>query len=419
MKNRMYMIVALLLGATALFTACSKSEDVGSNIVFNLSQEEYGIPLSNEVEVKVLSSANIGGGAVVDYKINSSLVEGEDYKVSEKQFTFGQGAREASVTITFLRSLAEDEGLSLQLTGSSVGSLGVSKASIGLSDADALIYTFGKESYTMTESAEVELSLTSVNGSFSAEKDIELEVELDDNSTAVEGVHFDFANGNKIVIPAGSNKGKIKLNFKKQEAEKDLIVLKLKDAPTQLKPGNFETASVIIFGSMYEKLVGAWQYKSFANEDWLELNTSYTDDPATLPRNNGEADSLIFEEEGLKAALSGDLKNYFRDTQITYIGEEEEVLQEVPGFPPSRVNIMLVNGLANVKFSEKENDEREAEIGFRVFEEDGEELLEVTIRDYEPVDFLKETYLMYKTFGDTPTMKSMPLRFHFKKVDKK
>lgn len=57
---------------------------------------------------------------------------------------------------------------------------------------------------------------------------------------------------------------------------------------------------------------------------------------------------------------------------------------------------MLVNGLANVKFSEKEIDEREAEIGFRVFEEDGEELLEVTIRDYEPVDFLEKTYLMYQ-----------------------
>lgn len=413
MKNKLYIITALVMSVGMLFTSCSKSDDVTSKIVFNFAQEQYGIPLSNKVDVKVLSTASVHDQATVSYKIISNLEEGKDYKISDTEFTFTAGSRESNIEITFLRQLNEDDNIVIQLTNPSLGSIGIGKATIALSDSEAHIYTFEKENYTMTQTAEVSLALSGLSGSFIAEEDIILEVEVDASSTAVLGTHFEFDNDNTITIPAGSNKGKIKLNLLEQEADKDLIVLKLKNPPAQLKPGNYESTAVVIFGSMYDKLMGAWQYVAFTNEEWLELNTQYSDDPATLPRNNGNTDTLVFGDEGLKTALNGDLKKYFRDTQLSFIKEEIEVLQEIPGFPPKRENITLVRGLANVAFSTEVIDEREAEIGFRVFKDGEDEILEVTIRDYEPVDFLKNTYEMYKNFGDDPVMKSMPLRYHF------
>lgn len=71
-----------------------------------------------------------------------------------------------------------------------------------------------------------------------------------------------------------------------------------------------------------------------------------------------------------------------------------------------------------MKFSATHTDEREAEVGYRVFDEGDKEYLEVTIRDFEPTDFLHETFNLFNQSWNTdvPKMKSMPLRFHFERV---
>src|SRR5690606_29044746 len=115
-----------------------------------------------------------------------------------------------------------------------------------------------------------------------------------------------------------------------------------------------------------------------------------------LPTNQSASDMLTFDEEGVKVSMTGDLGNYFRNSSVTYVKEEEERLQEEVGQP--KVNIVALNALANVAFSKTTVNERQAEIGFRVFTQGGQEILEVTIRDYEPTDFLQETYKMYKSF---------------------
>ena len=116
--------------------------------------------------------------------------------------------------------------------------------------------------------------------------------------------------------------------------------------------------------------------------------------------------------------MTGDVKNYFREATLTNLGEVDERLQEVAGFPTPKVKMQLVKLSAlNVSFSATTTNVRAGELGLRVFTENGKEILEVTVRDYEPTNFLTNTYKMYKTFGDVPAMKSMPIRYHFERVN--
>lgn len=116
--------------------------------------------------------------------------------------------------------------------------------------------------------------------------------------------------------------------------------------------------------------------------------------------------------------MTGDAKNYFRDSQVEYIKEEDEHLQEAGTIKPPVVKIQLVNVLANVNFSASSKAERQAEVGFKVIREGGKDILEVTVRDYEPTDFMQETFKFYKQYGgDIPFMKTMTIRYHFEHAE--
>ena len=58
-----------------------------------------------------------------------------------------------------------------------------------------------------------------------------------------------------------------------------------------------------------------------------------------------------------------------------------------------------------------------AVVGFRILRETGSpDVLECTIYDYEPTDFLNGVYEMYKDYGSDPIMLEAPLRLQFVRV---
>ncbi|NGM71918.1 DUF4843 domain-containing protein [Sphingobacterium sp. SGL-16] len=414
MKTKFSAILLAFVAVATLLTSCSKDETVQLPVVA-FAKELYGLDFNNEAVVKVVSTAPFANNQSVDFTVSGGLVEGVDYTLSAKKFTFANGSNEATVVVKFLKSITEDTKLDLTLAPASFATLGLSKASVGVDISNTVIYSFDKENYTMTQSSDVVLQLSKISGAYTTEEALTFEVEVDPSSTAVEGEHFKFSNGKTITILAGQSKGTLKLDLIKQEAGKEQVVLKLKQVPFILKPGNFDKASVVIFGSLYDKLVGEWKYAAFTNEDWWKTMNNFGVDDLTKLAKGAATDKLVFNEEGLTTALTSDLKNYFRDSKLINLGEVAERLQEEAGYPS--VQMLVVKALANVKFSATNVAEREAQIGFRVFTtNDGVETLEVTIFDFEPTDFLKNTYDIYKSFGDSPAMRFAPLRYHFTKV---
>lgn len=414
-----------LLMLAILFSACSKNDDVNPQITVGFEKVEYGIPFGGEVIVKVQSNVVADEDITLPFTVSGSL-QATDYTIAEDDFVIKKGTKEAEIKVNITKNISEEDFLDIQLTspGANVR-LGNAETKLALLPSEILIYSFDKENYILTESAVITFKLATVSGSYTAPRDMVFELDLDEASTAVEGTHFDFAAENKITIPAGKSEGSITLNLTggKPVKGKDKIVLKLKSEGGHLKPGNYYKANVSIYGSVYGQLEGSWKYKAFSNRAFMEMNTGYMDNIENLPINNSASDIIYFEEEEgikrIKVSMTGDLGNYFRNSPTTYLKEEVEVLQELSGFPPPRANIVVLNALANVGFSKTTINERQAEIGFRVFTQGGTEILEVTIRDYEPTDFLQETYKLYKSFmsdGEYLPLKTMPLRFHFEKV---
>lgn len=410
MKNRINTVLVLLLLITA--TACSKKEDYKLMTVIGLTEELYGIDQNNETRLTLLSTGPVTGE--VSFVVSGELKEGEDYELVDKRFVF-ENSMDAQVKIKFLKEIPVEARLEVQILPVDFATLALSKAGIGMDLGEPILYTFEKSLYNMSETVDITVLLNKRQGTYSAETEMAFEVEVDTElSTAVEGVHFSFSDGNKVIIPARKNRGEFKMKLLKEELGKGTIVLRLKNLPSIFRPGNYDETTVVVNKTTFERLTGSWKFVAFANYDWLVLNTGYMgDDPALLPVNHSANDILTFDNEKLTVSMTGDMKNYFRNTNLIGKGEFVEYLQEEPGF--ISVNMLLAEGLANVAFSANKTVERQSGIGLRIWSANGKEYLDVTVRDFEPVDFLQNTYNMVKDWGAVP-MEYYPLRFRFERV---
>ena len=98
--------------------------------------------------------------------------------------------------------------------------------------------------------------------------------------------------------------------------------------------------------------------------------------------------------------------------------------------PKVQLSVLRIDNV-NLSMDEKDQNIKQARVGFRLVksEETGEEMLEMTIYDYKPVENTvkmdwgstwKETYEMmeYSAVEGEPVMLSCPLRVLFTKVSK-
>lgn len=136
------------------------------------------------------------------------------------------------------------------------------------------------------------------------------------------------------------------------------------------------------------------------------------------------ADQIKFEGNSYQEytfipTLSGELKNYFgtESCTVTYKEELEKTIEEESTRYQVTAKIAVLQfPSVNVNFSANNTSNRAAVVGFRIIKSDGKDILECTIDDFEPTDFMTDTYDMMKDYGEDPIMKSAPLRLHFTRV---
>ncbi len=412
MRNNIRIIFMFLLSFVAI--SCVKKDDYKLMTVIGLTQETYGIDTKNETTLTVLANSPVNGE--VHFVITGDLKEGVDYEVVNKTFSF-TNATAAHVKIKFLKEVPQDATLEVLLLPVDFGTLALAKAKVGLNLEEAVIYTFDYPAYEVSETTEITVSLSTVIGTFSNEMPVTLEVEVDvERSTAKEGVHFSFPEGNTITIEKRKSKGTIKVKLLKEEPGKNSIVLRLKNLPNAFHPGNIDETKVSLLSTTFERLTGTWKHVTFTTFDFLDGMAGWMEDMTKLPINNTAADILEFDNNSFSVSLSGDLKNYLRNTEFTKKTDSTQTLVESPGFPKPKVSVMIVEGQANVSFSPNKNVTRKAQMGLRITTINGKEYLEITIDDYEPIDFFQETYESAKDWGITPIMRDYPLRYRFERV---
>ncbi len=419
MKKYFYLCLALLAMTTGL-ASCSSDKDEAPQI--NFTQTRYQLT-NDTIEVKIEADEAPTTDVSVPFTLSGTAKSGEDYTISANAFTLKAGQKEASVKLAGRNSEAAAKSITMTMTtvpdGYKVGTMAYTEIELA---GGTWICSFDKFASSLSLSSSYGITLTRANGKpYEVADNTTFNVEVDPSSTAVEGTDFSFANGKTITVEKGKSTGSITLNYIKKEDNKDKIVLNLKPA-SGFEGGENTQITITIVGALY--FDGTWVYDS-NNYDWWA--SSWAVDTSTLPQCSAK-DSLVFDgdtyqEYKLTPKFVGGLKNYFGTVATTakFVKERtKEVWQEKSTSAPYYITVADLNvDNINVAWSAKTSKKRTAVVSFRMMTDDkGRQLLECTINDYEPVDFMTDIFSMFKDLGDSPLMLEAPLRYYFVRAAK-
>ena len=425
MKN-IISIACLLL--SMCFVACNDddSEEKGPQLAF--SKLIYTLDAENPLEVEIQVSEPVQANTSVKFNVRGAAVQGEEYELSADEFVIPAGERTASITVTPKNNFEGGKTIKLELSPVEGYVLGEYNFTlIEVLTKGQLICAFAEENYVLPGELEVRMNAKDANTGkyFSASTDTKVPFIVGKHSTAIEHVHYEFVdNPDKMfVIPAKKSYGTIKIKFLKWEEGKTTLFLLVPDGNDRVLPGDVDQTEIYIKGmTTPDRLVGKWAFKEVTSIEYLRENNWYggLDEVAHLPENNLPTDILEFVDGGakLKVHATGDMAKYFRDCDVKFLREQQLYLYELAGIgrPPMVTASMLELSQANVNFSGTNEKLRAVQVGFRLL--DDKETLEVTVLDYEPTDFLYDTYKSnadYAAEGNFP-MDFHMVRYHFTKV---
>lgn len=421
--KRIFYIWVLCCRFLAL-ASCS-SEDNSKSLLPDIYMEKVRSSLAvGSLEVKILVDEPVKSTITVPFTFAGEAVEGTDFTASAHEFVFQPGTKEAVITLNRQENNVGDEDKDLLINldrkavpqGYRFGLMNFT--TITLMSKNGIVMSFDNDKDILTLKSQYPISLSRVKGgTYRVPEATNFEVEVDPSSTAVEGEHFEFPHGAFVSVPKNKNTGFIAVNWLKQEAGKDKLVLRLKEK-SGYAYGNHSTLELTVKGPYV--LTGTWAFQGISNKDWWE--SSWGEDTSTFPTGTAD-DQITFEGGSYKGytfipLLKGDLKNYFVEGgTVTWQDEVYKDYQEdaTAMRVQHAVEVFSFEHI-NVNFSATHRKLRPAVVSFRIIQEEDKDILECTIDDFEPTDFLAATYDIMKDYGENPVMLSCPLRLRFTRV---
>lgn len=426
MRNIVILFVCLIL--PVCFWACHDDDNEIKGPQLAFSELIYTLDAEKPLEIKIQVSEPVQVNTSVKFNVLGAAVQGEEYELSADEFVIPAGDSIAYIVVTPKNNYEEGKTIKLELypiDGYVLGEYNFTL--IEVLTKGQLICSFAEENYILPGEVEIRMNVKDGNtgSSFSANTDTRVPFIVGEHSTAVEHVHYEFVdNPNKeFVIPVRKSYGTIKIKFLKWEEGKTSLFLLVPDGSDRLVPGDVDQTEIYIKGLITpDRLEGKWIFKEASSIDYLRENNWYggPEEVEHLPDNNLPTDMLEFVNGGkqLKIHATGDMTKYFRDCDVKFLREQQLYLYEFAtvGAPPRVTVSVLELSQANVYFSSTQEKLRAAQVGFRLLEDN--ETLEVTVLDYEPTDFLYDTYkglADYTEEGDFPMDMHM-VRYYFTKV---
>lgn len=421
----MKQLTYLLWMCGLFFLAACSSDDPKSSTLpqINIEKTHYSLA-KGSVDVKLVADAPVSSEVEIPFSIYGKAVEGTDYTLSAHSFRFKAGESEATITVTRPEGDIGENSIELTLNldrnaapeGFRMGLINYTL--IELMGKNAVIVSFTTSTDLLTMQSDFKIRLEKLDGSnYKVKEATDFDVEVDPSSTAVEGIHFEFAGKKAATVAANKYEGAVSIKFLKKEKGKDKLVLRLLEKDGYVFGSN-PAITITVQGP--DNFSGTWAFKAIVNQNWWETN--WYADVSNFPKGTSD-DRIVFkgdsyEHYAFTPEIQGDLKNYFNSAcSVVFKGERNEMYQESSSYPPTTANISVLEfEKVNVNFSAKNTNNRKAVVGFRILREDNNEILECTIYDYEPTDFLQDIYAMYLDYGYDPIMLEAPLRLHFTRV---
>ena len=421
-----------LLWMCGLFflAACSSDTPQSSALPqINIEKTHYSLA-KGSVEVKLIADIPVPADVEIPFSMYGKATEGTDYTLSANSFLFKAGESEATITITRPEGDIGENSIELTLNldrnaapkGFLLGL--INYTTIELMGKNAVIVSFTTNTDLLTMQSDFKIRLEKLDGSsYKVKEATDFDVEVDPSSTAVEGVHFEFAGKKAATVPTNKNEGSVSIKFLKKEEGKDKLVLRLLEKDGYVFGSN-PAITITVQGP--DNFSGTWAFKEMVNLESIKSSWEGMVDPSNFNFPKGSTEDQItftgnsYEHYMFTPNIQGDLKNYFNSAcSVTYKGERNEIYSEAGGYPPATANITVLEfEKVNVNFSATNTNNRKAVVGFRILREGDTETLECTVYDYEPTDFLEDIYAMYLDYGYEPVMLEAPLRLHFTRVTK-
>lgn len=427
MRNIIISFTCLLL--SVCFWACNDDdkEEKGPQLAF--SKLIYTLDPEEPLEVEIQVSQPVQENTSVRFNVRGAAIQGEEYELSANEFVIPAGDSVARIIVTPKNNFEDGKTIKLELypiTGYVLGEYDFTL--IEVLTKGQLICSFAEGNYVLPGEIEIRMNAKDVNTgkNFSASTNTRVPFIVGENSTAIEHVHYEFVdNPNKeFIIPAKKSYGTIKIKCLKLEEGKNTLFLLVPEGSGRFLPGDVDQTEVYVHGITTPKRIeGKWIFKELTSMDYVKSNAWYGGEEIEhMPDNNVATDMLEFVDGGnqIKIHASGDMAKYFRDGDVKFLKEQQIYLYELAGggmsAPPLAITSIFELSQANVNFSATHEKLRAVQVGFRLLEDN--ETLEVTVFDYEPTDFLYDTYkdlAAWTVEGGFP-MEMHMIRYYFTKV---
>lgn len=406
--------VVLLVAIT--LSACSDDDHSMPNTPQIFIDEPYYTLAKDSVIIKVNADVAPTEDVSIPVVFGGTAVKDYDFTASDSVVVIKAGETEGSFVVKRVVENISSENKELYVNLKSAPNgyrLGLMNyASVTLLSNEGVLMSFNESTAEVSIWGDITINLTSMSGSsYRCKTATTFKLEVDPSSTAVEGEHFEFVDGAQITVPKNRYKGTTTLRCIKHEEGHDKLVLRLADKDGY-GIGNIGTITITLNGQ--DNFTGTWQLSSI-NTD--EISQYYVEDESKAPKGS-DKDQITFS--GSEAPLSytftpnleGDLKNYFgNETRtVTWLEDTQMVYQMEMGATRYVSTLEIPN--VNVNFSSTYTDLRTAKVAFRLFENQGEQMLECSIYDWEPQG---DDYgaMIYSFMGD---MSYSILRVYFTKV---
>lgn len=413
MKTFFRSLSAIALVVAAL-TACTKKELPELSFQSNNAFVEE----SQTSTVKLLLSKAADTQFAVPFTVEGTAVEGTDYTISAKQFTFAAGASSAEIEINHLGANAEDKSLTLNLQAVSGYALGMNKTMIiSLRAAEKVIWSFSKMKAKLSENSSIDVSVSILGeksgANYKSASDIVLPLKFSDGSTAKQGSDFT-TSASELVIPAGKTSATVTFtagDFDKTADPQLFFDVTLNPASAKYVSGTIDNLKVTLAPlSSTDELIGTWEYSAYVDEDAAEngglglfaMLAEEIGQAIEYPLNNTSEDKFTIAWDDEKEAytfvpsMEGDVARFFREctiadpTAIDYKNSLSYTVYKTVRYTFSSVNFY---------FSREKEELRSAKILLKLSEDKKTLDLFILNDQYEPTDYMGNLY-HYDYLGD-------------------
>ena len=387
------VLFAILAAMTVLFVSCDPDEAANTATVSFVSPVAAWADGVATIEISV--SGYSGDAVSIPVVFGGDAVKGTDYTLSAEAFVVGGTSPVTTITVTPTESGAEK---SVTATLSAPSGFVLGQIPMCQVEMEGFVgwASFVSATDVLKASLDITVGLYDNEGSsLRPETAQTVEIEVDtENSTAVEGEHFEFADGVKgVFIDAGKRNGILTINCIKVEDGHDKIVLKIKES-SRFYEGQTGTMTITIAGPDWNKISGKWvmneivtdvaYFQEVWNPEWFTVTYD------GFPEFN-ENDSVTIDTE------SGKFSPSFSSTFNTYFLGESNMTNDGDFYMRTGmeggVQLQII-GLDNINryFSPTETSEdKTALVGVQIItDSNGQELLDMYIIDYIPHAFMKE-----------------------------